>query len=161
MACDPAVMDLEAEYLAALEGVTGFETGEDGTLLLTGDVDLSFTAEVPLPLVGTAWRATSIAVSGGLTSPIAETAPTALFDDGTISGSDGCNQYHGDYEVSDDSLTVGMLASTQMACEPDVAQQASDFTSALNAAGSFEISGGTLTIMDGAGATVLVFDGSA
>jgi hypothetical protein len=38
-------MDLEAAYLGALSGVSGFEVRDDGkTLALSGDTELSFTS---------------------------------------------------------------------------------------------------------------------
>ena len=44
--------------------------------------------------------------------------PTAGFHEGTVRGSTGCNQYTAPYTVNGDSLAIGELAMTKMACEP-------------------------------------------
>jgi len=163
MACEQPLMDLEAAYLAELGEVSGFEVEADGTLVLTGgDVALSFTAEVPLALIGTTWRVTTIASANAVSSTIADTELTAGFgDDGTVTGTDGCNRYRAEYSASGGSITIGAPAGTFMACEPDVEQQARAFTGAMQAAAAYEISGTSLTLSDDAGNLLLVFDGSA
>lgn len=41
---------------------------------------------------------------------------TAVFEDGVISGSSGCNSYSGSYQVEGSKITIGPLAATLMAC---------------------------------------------
>ena len=54
------------------------------------------------------------------TRPIEGTTITAEFKDGEIRGSAGCNTYHGSYQISGDSIQIGDLALTMMACpEPE------------------------------------------
>jgi heat shock protein HslJ len=163
MACDQPLMDLESAYLAALGDVTGFSVTVGKTLLLTGGgTDLSFSAETSLPLTGTVWRATSISSNNAVSSTIAGTEVTAEFGTyGTLSGSDGCNRYHAEYSTSGTSLTVGTIAGTLMACEPDVDQQAQDFRHAMESASAYEISGTSLTILDDSGNALLTFEGAA
>jgi heat shock protein HslJ len=165
MACDEALMDLEAAYLAALGDVSGFEVSDEGLVLSDGDVSLSYEAEAPaeaLPLVGTAWTLTSIATGDAVSSTIAGIEVMATFgEDGTVAGNDGCNQYHGPYSVSDGSIEIGELAGTLMACEPDVDRQAQDFREGMAAATAYEIDGTSLTLLDGAGSLLLAFDGAA
>jgi heat shock protein HslJ len=45
-------------------------------------------------------------------------APSAEFAGGTVGGSTGCNRYTGPFTVDGDSLEIGNIASTQMACQP-------------------------------------------
>lgn len=166
MACDPPLMDLEAAYLSALGDVGGSEVVADGTLVLTdGHVRLSYAREVPsepLPLTGTEWRLTTIASETAVSSIVAGTEVTATFgQDGVVSGSDGCNRYHAPYETSDGSLTIGPLATTKMACEPDAQRQAHDVSVAMVATAAYEIDGTSLTLLDDAGDLLLQFDGSA
>jgi len=158
MACAPEVSDLETAYLAALDGVTGFAvTGN--TLVLSGDgADLSFSAEKPVSLTGTLWNANTIGNPQALTGVLTGTQPTAEFsEDGTVSGTDGCNRYHGTYTVEGDTLSVGKLAISMMACEPDVSQQASDFTAALEGATTFTVDGTSLVLFADDGRMLLVF----
>jgi heat shock protein HslJ len=44
--------------------------------------------------------------------------PSATFRNGTVAGSTGCNRYTGPYTVEGDSLELGNLATTRMACPP-------------------------------------------
>lgn len=40
-----------------------------------------------------------------------------LGEDGTLSGNDGCNRLTGSFEVKDNTVTFGPIASTMMFCE--------------------------------------------
>jgi heat shock protein HslJ len=44
--------------------------------------------------------------------------PSATFEEGRVGGSTGCNRFTGSYTLDGDSLELGQLASTQMACIP-------------------------------------------
>ena len=63
-------------------------------------------------LEGTQWT-----LSGGIDDVPDDAVPTLMLDDGSASGSGGCNNFSGPYEVDGDSLTIGPLAGTMMACE--------------------------------------------
>jgi heat shock protein HslJ len=166
MACDPPLMDLEAAYLRAIGDVTGYQvTGDQTGLVLTGGTAaLTFTPQAPteaLPLEGTAWTLTTIATpdSQAVSSTIAGTKVSAQFDTGMVSGSGGCNTYHGTYETSDSSLTFGPLAATRMMCEQDVSTQEQGYLAALDATASFTIDGDQLSLSDDAGQMLLQFSG--
>ncbi|MDD1666964.1 MAG: META domain-containing protein [Methanomicrobiales archaeon] len=76
--------------------------------------------------------------------------------EGRISGTDGCNQHSGTYMVTGSQIQVGPnLASTMMACEPQVMDQASTYTRILVSPASWQVSGGRLTIQ--AGQSILVY----
>lgn len=118
-----------------------------GVFGLTLLVSLASCAAVPpvsdLPsLDGTAWTLASLPG----TAPVAGVTPTAEFADGRIAGTDGCNRYTGSYEVVGGALRVSRLASTMMACAPDVAAQAKAFTDALTAAHSLRVADGRLEL---------------
>ena len=166
MACEPPLMDLEADYLAAIGDVTGYQvTGSQTGLVLTGGTAaLTFTPQAPteaLPLEGTAWILTTIATpeTQAVSSTIAGTKVTAQFDAGMVSGSGGCNTYHGTYEASASSLTLGPLTATRKMCEQDVSTQEQRYLSALDATASFTIDGDQLSLFDDAGQMLLQFSG--
>jgi heat shock protein HslJ len=72
------------------------------------------------PLRSTSWELMAYRKS----RPIEGTTITAVFEEGQVRGSSGCNTYFGSYEVSGDSITVGPLAMTEMAClEPEGAME--------------------------------------
>lgn len=79
-------------------------------------------------LGGTSW--TVVSVAG--TATIADARPTMAFAaDGTVSGSDGCNQYSGPFGTNGQEITVGQLTSTLIGCELQLGAQAQAFTQAL------------------------------
>ena len=49
-----------------------------------------------------------------------ESAATHQIQDGTLSGSAGCNSYSAGYEVDGNSITIGLPISTLMACAASV-----------------------------------------
>lgn len=62
-------------------------------------------------------------------------------------GSDGCNRFHGSYDISK-GLRFGHLATTMMACPPPVNQQARAFTRALAATADYRIRGREMHLLD-------------
>ena len=64
------------------------------------------------PLGGTAWELMAYRKS----RPIAGTSTTAVFENGLVHGTAGCNSYSGAYQVDADQITIGPLAITEMAC---------------------------------------------
>lgn len=163
MACEEPIGSMEGPYLEALGQVTGFTVNGDTLELTRADGDpLTFTAEQPLPLEGTAWRLDGISTgTDAVSSTLAGTEITATFgDDGTLSGSGGCNTYNTTYAVDGEELTVdGGIMSTKMACEQDVMDQEAAFLAALAETSSYEIQGSTLTLSDANGGFLLSFVG--
>ena len=45
-------------------------------------------------------------------------APSATFENGKVSGSNGCNRYRGNYTLDGGSITIAPAAATSMACGP-------------------------------------------
>lgn len=63
---------------------------------------------------------------------------TITFDaEGRVYGDAGCNRFTGGYRVKGDRLTIGPLATTLMACEPDVMAAEQTFLTRLQAAKSY------------------------
>ena len=89
------------------------------------------------PLDGTSW----VLMAYRKTRPISGTTITATFEDGRVHGSAGCNSYSGSYQVSGDTITVGAVAITEMAClEPEgVMEQELLFVEFLTDAQTFRL----------------------
>ncbi len=106
-------------------------------------------------LVGAMWLADAV----GGQPPVAGTSVTAQFTaDGAVSGSGGCNRYRGTYTVTGGEITIAeAIASTMMACEPEVMEQESAYFAALTAARTFAVSGDGLALSDASGAVVTSF----
>jgi heat shock protein HslJ len=82
-------------------------------------------------LANTSWVVGSIAG----TATLDEARPTMSFaPEGTVSGSDGCNQYTGTFRTDGSSIEVSQLGTTLMGCDPPRMAQAQAFGAALSGA---------------------------
>ena len=67
-------------------------------------------------------------------------------DDGSVYGNSGCNRFTGTYKVKGESITIGPLASTLMACpEPQMSAEGT-FLTRLQAAVSYHATSKVLKI---------------
>ena len=110
------------------------------------------------PLDGTSW----MLMAYRKTRPISGTTITATFEGGQVRGSAGCNSYGGSYQVSGDTITVGAIAITEMAClEPEgLLDQELVFVEFLTYAQTFRVADGQLQISrsDGEALTFVPLD---
>ncbi|MFD1813267.1 META domain-containing protein [Rhodococcus gannanensis] len=82
-------------------------------------------AQPDRPLTGTTWVVDTTITPAAVTSSLAieKAAPTLqIADDGTVTGSTGCNSFTGRAEVSGETITFGPLATTRRACVPELAE---------------------------------------
>lgn len=98
---------------------------------------------MPSPPEGSEWRL------------VGDARQTLLLQDGHVSGSGGCNRFAGAYVLDGELLTFESLASTRMACEPDVMQAESYYFAALERTARFRIDDGQLLLLEGTGTEVL------
>jgi heat shock protein HslJ len=162
MACEEPLMQVEAAYTAALAEVDAAAVIDEGAgLILTGpEPTLTYAAEVPVALEGTRWRIDGLAIGGdAVSSTIAGADADVTLDAGSFSGTTGCNRMTGGYETSGDAsegaISFGAVATTKMACEPDVAEQEATIIAAIEATTSYRIEGSTMTWSDADGSFLL------
>ncbi|MGW4481480.1 META domain-containing protein [Rhodococcus triatomae] len=77
------------------------------------------------PLTGTTWVVDTTITPLAVTSSVAiekAAATLQIADDGTVTGSTGCNSFTGRAEVSGETVTFGPLATTRRACVPELAE---------------------------------------
>jgi len=112
---------------------------------------VGFTLTIGDGLEGTSWVVEEIVIDGTPSSAVDGTELTALFEDGTVGGSAGCNSYNAAYETDGGSITIGPAISTLVFCEqPEgTMDQEAAYLSLLQSADGFEIEGGTLTLSVG------------
>jgi heat shock protein HslJ len=144
--CPPPADAVEREYAGALESVRAWRAEGDELILLDGDGDdlLAYRGATP---VGS-WQATAFLQGDALASLIAGTEITASFaEDGTFSGSAGCNTYRTTYTTDRGGIEIGAPASTKQACaEPEgIMEQEAAFLTALATAARYEVVGPTLS----------------
>lgn len=106
-------------------------------------------------LTGT-WKLVSYGPAESMTAAVPDADATLTFaEDGTVSGSGGCNSLSGEYTVEGSQITFSALTSTLMACDAVRMDQESAVLQVLSDTVAFEIENETLTITDGS--MILVF----
>jgi heat shock protein HslJ len=157
-ACPPPADAVEREYLAALERVTAWRSQKGALVLLDDDETevLRFLAATP---VGS-WKATAFLHGNAVSSPIAGTELTATFgEDGTLSGSGGCNTYRATYTANRGRIEIGEPAATKKACaSPEgIMEQEAAYLAALPTAASYSVEGRSLQLLTDTGTIVATY----
>jgi heat shock protein HslJ len=94
-------------------------------------------------LSGTEWELSDL----GGTPVLEDRKPTMAFvEPGRISGNGSCNRYSGSVDIGDGTLKVGPLASTRMACSPEIDVQERAFLAALQNVRRMELVGSELVV---------------
>ena len=108
---------------------------------------------------GIEWRLVSLGPAGAETEVIAGTTVTLrLAEDERVSGSTGCNNYGGTYQVRGDNISFSRIVSTRRAClDQNANEQEHRFLSTLETANRFRLSSNRLTILSDRGRSVLNF----
>ena len=124
-------------------------------LILVGCAPLADTAQTAPSFDGTDWVLT--AMSGA--TLVADSKITLKFEQGSASGSAGCNQYRSTYTTNGSKLEFGITSSTKRACLAQAMNvQETAYLGALTKVAAYEISADRLTLRDGAGSTLLEFE---
>jgi heat shock protein HslJ len=97
----------------------------------------------------------------GVDVPQGAQAPTATFVEGTVSGSTGCNRYTAPYTLDGDSLELGPIASTLMACPPPADAVERDYRSAVERVAVWEVTDDELVLHDAEHEELLRFGAKA
>jgi putative lipoprotein len=112
-------------------------------VLLAGQCMVGSAAAGPFNLAGSQW---GIAREGGKTGRFVQ-----FRADGVVGGFSGCNRFTGAYNQNGDELTFGPLASTRMACPPEVMEREQEFLAMLGNVRYAEVNHPTLILKDGNG----------
>ncbi|RKQ93410.1 heat shock protein HslJ [Solirubrobacter pauli] len=104
-------------------------------------------------LEGTPW----VLVSGVDVPGWEAATPSATFKAGTLSGSSGCNRYSTSYAAEGDTLRLGTVAGTRMACGSPAAEVEAAFTAALARVARWRTDGEQLVLADADDAEQLRF----
>jgi heat shock protein HslJ len=160
MACEEPLMDQDTWMTGFL--AAGSEATLDGdTLTLTGD-EVTITlldrevAEPDLPLEGTTWAVDGLVSADAVSSMLAGTNATLLVEGDTVSVDAGCNTGSGAAEVDAEAgtITFGPIATTRMACEPEVMDQEGTILAVLDGEVTYEIESNHLSLTNVADPTL-------
>ncbi len=161
---DEGVMDQEAAYLSAMASVDSWSIdGETLTLSSNGEPVLVYEA-ISQDLAGTSWDLIAYNNgTGGFESAWGDERVTATFgEDGTLSGSAGCNNYTTSWKTDGESIEVGPAASTKMMCADEkIMTQEARYLELLGLADTYRVDVATLEMFDADGTRILQFAISA
>jgi hypothetical protein len=131
--------------------IAAFSTSpKERSLVASDHVEVTFSGEYTLE--GTTWL---------LDKTIPGSEITALFTNGQVSGSAGCNTYQGTYRstraAGRNTIEIGPLATTRMMCDEPLMDQEGLYLAALEAATEYTIEGFALSI-EYPGGTLVFYD---
>lgn len=116
-------------------------------LMATGLVGACSTpsGEEHMPLLAEQWEIRAVAdAEGRLHEVIPDTSPYLQFTGSEVSGDTGCNSFSGTVEIgADGTITVGVLRTTLMGCDPLRSAQETDIHHALSVADGWAVEGTT------------------
>ena len=111
-------------------------------------------------LRGTLWKLQALQDGDGpsLSQPPGKPAELLLANDQErVSGSGGCNRLMGGFRLSGEQLSFSKLASTQMACPPELMAFEQRYSEALGRVRRWSIDKQNLLLLDERGRTLLLF----
>jgi len=159
MACPEPRMAIESAWLTALGLTTGWTMDGERLLLLdaAGNELAALEPSAAASIMGE-WRLAEV-VDGDAIVTIASEATVSFGEDGSLTGSTGCNNLMGDYAVNGTTIKVGPVATTKMACMDAAASQwESTLLAALAQAGQWQITlDGWLQLSDADGNLLVGF----
>lgn len=98
---------------------------------------------------------------GGVVSSIIGTEMTAAFgEDGSISGSAGCNRYSAGYQVDGKTIAIGLPIATRRFCaEPEgIMEQEQEYLTALGTAATYRMTGDRMEMRTAEGSLVATLE---
>jgi heat shock protein HslJ len=169
MACgEPeGVMEQELAYLAALGMASAYQFEEQERLILLdseGRRVVDYNEARTFELSETVWNLQNYNNGNeAIVSVLEGSEITAYFDEeGNVSGTAGCNNYSGTYQVEGEQVSIELGPLTMMFCEqPEgVMEQETAYLQALESVVSYRILGDELVMQNDAGQDVLKFKAS-
>ena len=161
MACPPALDALERSYLAALDRVERWQVEDEVLSLSDGDGNELLRFQKAAGPIGS-WRATGLLEGDAFKSLVAGTEITATFgEDGTLTGSAGCNRYQSRYVVDrGQELTIELPLATKSYCATPkgVMKQEQSYLTLLPSVVKFQLDGRTLELTDADGKRLVHFE---
>jgi heat shock protein HslJ len=152
MGCDPALMAQDGWLSTFLGGASVALAGDALTLAKDG-VTMNLTdrrvADPDRPLVGTRWVVDGIIAGNAVSSLPAGVKAALTFEQDRLSVESGCNMGAGPVTINGSTFTVGPLALTRMACEPEATKVETAVLEALSGQIGYTIEADRLTITNG------------
>lgn len=156
MACEDPIMLQEQAAHKVLTGTATYKIEGDTLTITNGDSVLvltkgaASTAEPVAASLTGPWKLTSLGSGDTISSALADVEAGLTFnEDGTVTGTSGCNEFGGSYVVEGDQITFSEIVSTLKLCDSPIMQQEEAMQQMLSDTASFNIEGNTLTLTKG------------
>lgn len=152
MFCGEEIGEIEGVYLSNLQIVKTF-TSDENNLIFYNEKNqeiLNYSKSKTATLENQDWIATM--VNNGKEAVIGipeDISVTARFENGTVSGNAGCNNYNGSYELDGNNIKFGEIASTMMYCEGPASEVESNYLIALQNSDNYVFENGRLVLKQG------------
>lgn len=152
MFCGEEIGEIEGLYLSNLQIVKKFTSDENNLIFYNEENQeiLNYSKSKTATLENQDWKATM--VNNGKEAVVGipeDISVTARFDNGTVFGSSGCNNYNGSYELDGNNIKFGEIASTMMYCEGPASEVESNYLIALQNTDNFVFENGRLVLKQG------------
>lgn len=146
MACDEPIMQQEEAAHKVMTGAASYKIEGDVLTITKDDMVLVLkhgTQGALAPSSGTltgTWKLTSYRISDVLSSAAANAEANLTFnEDGTVTGTSGCNEFGGTYTVEGDQITFKDILSTLMLCDPPLMDQEETMQQVLADTATYQI----------------------
>ncbi len=155
MACRPDVMESESSYLAGLRAADAI-TREGDTLILRGtETELHFELMPPIPtaeLIDIRWELESLIYGSSKDSVASSAAPAHLVlqSDGTLTGSTGCRELHGEWIERGDEIAFTTFGADGE-CSEELREQDGHVVGVLGDGFTVDIDGDQLKVFSRGG----------
>jgi len=149
--CEQPVMESEQAFFQAIQEPMTLELAGDRLTATRDGVDLRFVAVTPAPtaeLVGPSWKLQTV-LDGEVAIQALGEPTLQLNEDGTFTGSTGCREVSGSYQIFGDELQFPQM-SADGECSADLADQDSFVISVLEGS-RIEIDGNQLSLFSSGG----------
>lgn len=152
-----------AALVLALSACTGNSTGEPAVVQSAPGAQAAQTTDAASQLATYRWHLRN--ATDAQCAPIRALLDTPgrmlmlQFADGRVVFGNGCNSISGAATVTGDTLTIGQLIGTQMACEPALMAVDEAASNALQGALQMELGNGPALTLTNAAGDVLLFEG--
>ena len=158
---EEAISAQSATYMSALVNITRYEMdGEKLVGFTVGDQKMAtFIHSEPLPLEGTAWTAKFVNDGEDPRQIYYEISVSALFENGKVTGSAGCNDYEADYVIDGDKITISNIQTPGAQCDEPagVNDVESWYLAALENTAAYDELAASLVLADAEGQALVLF----
>jgi heat shock protein HslJ len=153
MACAPALMEQDSWLAEFLSSRPTVDVADDTLTLSGGDVTITLVdrevADRDRPLEGTHWELDSLVSADAVSSVATERMPSLKFEHGEVMVETGCNSGSGSYELAQQEITFGPIATTRMACDEPTMEVEAHVLNVLQGTVSYAIEADVLTLSNG------------